>query len=118
MANLVKRYVPVDADEYTRRKELTNNTQLPNPFANPDVEEAKRLRQNTHSVSQNPTLDIEDANAELQQLMNRYLDRYANAKGKKARPNATQETLLWKELRKHQQKKRDTRRQAITVQHS
>ena len=84
MANLVKRYVLVDADEYSRGKELINNTRLPNPFANPDVEEAKRLRQNMHSVSQNPSLNVEDANAELRLLMDRYLNRYASAKGKKA----------------------------------
>ena len=104
MANLVKRYVLVDADSYSRGKETTNNARLPNPFANPDVEEAKRLRQNMHNVSKNPTLDVEDANAELQTLMNRYLDRYANAKGKKAPSNASRESLLWNELRKQQKR--------------
>ena len=103
MANLVKRYVLVDADSNSRGKETTNNARLPNPFANPDVEEAKRLRQNMHNVSKNPTLDVEAANAELQTLMNRYLDRYAHAKGKKAPSNASRETLLWNELRKQQQ---------------
>ena len=93
-ANLVKRYVLVDADSYSRGKETTNNARLSNPFANPDVEEAKRLRQNMHNVSQNRALDVKDANVELKTLMNTYLDRYANAKGKKARPNAPQETLL------------------------
>ena len=105
MSNLVKRYVLVDADEYNRGKEMTSTARLPNPFANPDVEEAKRLRRNMHSVAQNSTLDVEDANAELQELMNRYLDRYANAKGKKTRPTPAQEALLWNELRKRQGKK-------------
>ena len=105
MSNWVRRYVLVDADEYNRGKEMTSAARLPNPFANPDVEEAKRLRRNMHSVAQNATLDVEDANAELQELMNRYLDRYANAKGKKTRPTAAQEAMLWNELKKRQEKK-------------
>ena len=70
MSNLVKRYVLVDADEYNRGKEMASTARLPNPFANPDVEEAKRLRRSMHSVAQNATLDVEDANAELQEMMN------------------------------------------------
>ena len=104
MSKLVKRYVLVDADVHERMGAVAQTkrtvSSLPNPFQNPDVEEAKRLRRDMHEVAGDPTLDVEAANAELRSLMNKYLNRYGNVRGKKARiPVSSPEDDGWNGVR-------------------